>query len=166
MTDAAYWIEKLGLSRHPEGGWYRESYRAEESIEGRYLPRRFSGPRSLSTAIYFLLEAGDFSAFHRLKADEIWHFYDGGPLAIHALGENGFLHGKKLGRDHAGGQVLQLVIPAGSWFAAEVANASAYALVGCTVSPGFDFRDFELGDRRKLEAAFPSHAGLIGRLSR
>ncbi len=90
MTNSAkYWIDKLGLIAHPEGGYYRETYRSSLSIAREALPLQFTGPRLVSTAIYFLLEGENFSAFHRLRSDELWHFYVGGPLVVHVIEENG-----------------------------------------------------------------------------
>ena len=156
-------IAKLDLQPHPEGGFFRETYRAAESAPQRSLPDRFAGNRSYCTAIYFLLRGGDFSAFHRIKSDEMWHFYEGSPLAIHHI-EKGKLVTTILGCiDNA---VPQLVVPAGCWFAAEPVNKDAYALVGCTVAPGFDFADFELADRAAISREFPPLKAIINRLTR
>jgi hypothetical protein len=164
--DAQYWIRTLDMKRHPEGGCFRETYRAEESIPAEGLPERFGGARSFSTAIHFLLERGEFSAFHRIRSDEIWHFYDGHPLRLHVLGADGRLESPLLGRDPGRGQRLQVVVPAGAWFAAEVEDDGAFALVGCTVAPGFDFADFEMASCRDLLAAFPGQRERIVRLVR
>lgn len=165
-TTAAYWREALQLTRHVEGGSFRETYRAPLTITGDALPATFKGARHASTAIYFLLEDGDFSAFHRIAADELWHFYDGNTLYIYEIKPDGSLHVHRLGRDLAQGEQLQLAIPAGSWFASSVEETEGFALVGCTVAPGFDFADFELAGREELSKAFPQHAGLISLLTR
>jgi Uncharacterized conserved protein len=125
-----------------------------------------AGPRAASTGIYFLLEDGEFSAFHRIASDEMWHFYDGVTLHIYEIKPNGTLHVHRLGRDITQGEQLQLVIPGGSWFASSVEETGGFALVGCTVAPGFDFADFELAERAALSQLFPQHAGLIGMLTR
>lgn len=164
--DAACWIEQLGLARHPEGGWFRETYRSAGTIPVAGLPERFDGERAFSTAICFLLEQGDFSALHRLKSDEVWHFYDGAPLAVHMISPHGERSMFRLGRDVAQGERLQAAVPAGWWFGAELAAQGDYALVGCTVAPGFDFNDFEMAERTELMGMFPDHAALVMRLTR
>ena len=168
VSDAAFWIERLDLRPHPEGGYFRETYRASESIAPGGLPDRFEGARPFATAIYFLLTRDAFSAFHRIRSDELWHFYAGAPVTIAVLDSDGKgqLATHALGRDPTRGESLQVVVPAGAWFAAEVASAGAYALVGCTVAPGFDFADFELGDRVRLLECYPQHRGVIERLTR
>lgn len=161
-TTAAYWRDTLQLTKHIEGGAFRETYRAAASIE----PAGFKGPRNASTGIYFLLEDGDFSAFHRIASDEMWHFYDGTTLHIYEITSEGLLKVHRLGRDYSQGEQLQLVIPAGSWFASSVEESGGFALVGCTVAPGFDFADFELAKRKELSDLYPQHAGLIALLTR
>jgi hypothetical protein len=163
---AAYWIEHLQLTRHPEGGWFRETYRAAEFIPEPGLPTRFQGSRPFSTAILFLLERGDVSALHRLKSDEVWHFHEGVPLAVQVLDPDGRHYTLLLGRNPEMGEQLQAVVPAGCWFGAEPAGSGAFSLVGCTVAPGFDFADFEMARRNELAALFPGHWGLIERLTR
>ncbi|MFH0880415.1 MAG: cupin domain-containing protein [Lentisphaerota bacterium] len=161
MKTASDWIELLKLQRHPEGGYYRENYRAEEILNAQALPSRYGGPRSLCTSIYFLLAGEDKSHFHRLKSDEIWHFYDGTSLAVHALMPDGGHESWSLGPNPEDGDVLQLVIPRGAWFGAGVKKPGSFALIGCTVAPGFDFADFELADRKNLASLYPSHRALI-----
>jgi len=161
---AQYYIEHLQLQPHPEGGYYKETYRSAGSIAADYLPENVSGDRSYSTAIYFLLQQGDFSAFHRIKSDECWHFYDGGTLLIHVLHQNGEYSCTRLGKNIHEGEVFQYVVPAGAWFASE--PASFFTLVGCTVAPGFDFADFEMANREALGLQFPMHRELISRLYR
>jgi hypothetical protein len=164
--DAAFWIKTLGLAPHPEGGFYREVYRAAEAIPRRGLPKRYAAPRPFSTSIYYLLRAGDVSRFHRLRSDEVWHFYDGRPILLHLLGDDGGHRIVRLGRDATAGETFQAVVPAGRWFGAEVKGRTGYSLVGCTLAPGFDFADFELARREKLLKAFPARAALVGRLTR
>lgn len=158
-------VASLGLVPHPEGGFYRETYRAAEDIAHDALPARFTGTRSHATAIYYLLAAGDRSKLHRIRADEIWHFYEGDPLLIVAIAPDGALSVTTLGRDFGQGQVPQHVVPAGHWFGAIPAPGSAFALTGCTVSPGFDFADFELGARATLLQAYPQHRDWIEKLT-
>ena len=137
-------VRAYRLAPHPEGGFYREHYRSTDRVPGT--------SRALSTAIYFLLPAGAFSRLHRIDADEVWHFYDGGPLRIAEIAPDGRVRETLLGRDPGAGQVPSHVVPAGAWFGAAPAEGTAFALVGCTVSPGFEFEGFELADRAALLA--------------
>jgi hypothetical protein len=165
METARYWIDTLSLLPHPEGGWYRETYRCRETIPGTGLPQRFGSPRSFSTAIYFLLASGQFSAWHRIKSDELWFFHAGCPLAIHCLTADGGYHTISLGNTPDQGQSLQAMVPAGSWFAAQPLAANSFTLVSCTVAPGFDFSDFEMGERHELLTMFPRQREIIEQLS-
>ena len=166
MKEAAYWIKTLGLAPHPEGGWFRETYRCAETIPVPALPARFGGDRSFSTAIYFLLEGDRFSALHRIKSDELWFFHAGSPLSIHCLTEAGQHRQILLGPDPGRDEALQAAIPAGSWFGARVLAPDSFSLVSCTVAPGFDFFDFELAARGDLLSMFPCHQEIIVRLTR
>ena len=159
-------ITKLGLAPHPEGGWFRETYRATETVLGAVLPDRFSGDRSFCTAIYYLLEKGDISAFHRIKSDELWHFHTGTVLTVHLFSQEGEYQALPLSADLTAGASFQVVVPAGCWFGAEVTGGGDFSLVGCTVAPGFDFVDFEMADRESLLRQFPDHGELIRRLTR
>jgi predicted cupin superfamily sugar epimerase len=168
--NAADLVRRLGLLPHPEGGYFRETYRASESVAASALPRRFNGERSISTAIYFLLEAGQRSHLHRIRSDEVWHFYAGDPLLVVEIDAAGVLETTQLGGDLGAGAVFQHVVPAGRWFGAIPAEGGRFApmgftLVGCTVAPGFDFADFELGEKAALLAAFPRHGAWIDRLT-
>jgi predicted cupin superfamily sugar epimerase len=163
---ADHWIAVLNLVPHPEGGYFRETYRSAEEVPAGCLPARFPGARPFSTAIYFLLAAGDCSALHRLRADEVWHFYAGGRLTLHVIDADGALSEVRLGRDAGQTEHLQAVVRAGCWFGASLDAGSSYALVGCTVAPGFGFEDFELGGREALTLQFPQHRALIERLTR
>ena len=163
---ASYWVEQLALTRHPEGGWFRESYRSAELIPCSALPERFDEERSFSTAIYFLLEGGEISALHRLKSDEIWHFYEGASLVVQIIEPEGNHYTLQLGRDLDRGEQLQAVVPAGCWFGAELIGFGMYTLVGCCVAPGFDFNDFEMASGEELIALFPQHEALIRRMTR
>ena len=139
MTAKQY-VDLLKMTPHPEGGFYKECFRSKQSIQ---FPD-FEGERSVSTSIYFLLEKGQTSALHRIKSDEIWYFHDGQTLEIIELDEQGNEKITLLGKNLMSGEVLQHVVPAGIWFGARLAPNSEFCLVGCQVSPGFDFRDFEL----------------------
>jgi len=163
---AAYWIKKLQLDPHPEGGYYRQSYSAKVVLEKKALPPQFSGSRPASTAIYFLLQGKDFSAFHRIASDELWHFYLGGSLAIHVIEPEGNYFRIQLGNNSEAGEVFQAVVKAGCWFASELDDRNSFALVGCTVAPGFDFEDFELAERDQLQKSYPQHSKRIESLTR
>lgn len=163
---AAYWIQKLELNPHVEGGAFREVYRSELTLPKTVLPLFFQGSRNASTSIYFLLSRGQFSAFHRIASDELWHFYYGDPLYVYEIGHSGRLHTHVLGSNPENGETFQTVVKAGSWFASAPAPESEYALVGCTVAPGFDFADFELANRETLVTQHPDHAHLIRRFTR
>jgi len=158
--DAQYWIDRLGLSPHPEGGFYRVTYTSELTISKSALPSRFQGDRSASTAIYFLLHGGNFSAFHRIASDELWHFYAGNGLVVHVIDPEGNASELLLGEE------FQAVVKAGCWFGARVKDGAGFALVGCTVAPGFDFADFEMGKRGNLIRTYPAHRELIEGLTR
>lgn len=158
------WIKYLSLKAHPEGGFYQETYRSEGQIQIAE-----QGLRAYSTAIYFLLQGDDFSAFHRIKSDELWHFYAGNTLEIMVLDEaSGALERHLLGQDIEAGNHLQLVVPAGKWFASRLQKPQAehFALVGCTVAPGFDFEDFEMAKAADLVSEFPQHQDHIRNLCR
>jgi uncharacterized protein len=166
MTIVDKIIQRYHLQPHPEGGWYVQTYKSNEEIAASALPERFGGNRPFSTAIYFLLEQGNFSAFHRIKSDECWHFYEGDPLEIFVLQQNGELNTIVLGKDFEKGQLFQYVVPANCWFASRPAPGSSYCFVGCTVSPGFDFTDFELATVDSLTATYPKHQTIISELCR
>lgn len=166
MQRAEYYKNHLGLTKHPEGGYYKEIYRSSESIPAKVLPDRFNGPRKYCTSIYFLLEQGNFSAFHRILSDEIWHFYAGQSLEVIELQENGEAFITRLGSDLEKGEKLQHTVSANTWFASRVAEGGSFALVGCTVSPGFDFADFEMANQEELIRKFPQAKSLIEQLTR
>ncbi|MEO5562973.1 MAG: cupin domain-containing protein [Chitinophagaceae bacterium] len=163
---ADFWKQHLQLNFHVEGGWYSEVYRSALSFTQSQLPLSFNGTRSACTHIYFLLEKGNFSAFHKIKSDELWHFYSGDPLIIYEISETGELIKHLLGNDPQAGQSLFCVIKGGNWFASEVFNNAEYGLAGCSVSPGFDFNDFELAKKETLSKKYPQYAELIERLCR
>lgn len=164
--DAAYWLGKLRMTSHVEGGAFRELYRSELVIPRHSLPLFFQGDRPASTHIYFMLLSGQFSAFHRIASDEIWHFYSGDALLVHEITHSGRLVTHRLGGDPEKGESFVAVVHGGSWFASVLDAGGEYALVGCTVAPGFDFAEFELAERETLEAQYPGHADLIRQLTR
>jgi uncharacterized protein len=164
--NAQYWIDHLVLSPHPEGGCYRATYKSDLTIVQSALPGRFHDDRSASTAIYFLLEGKDFSAFHRIAADEVWHFYAGSALVVYVIDADGNYSELHLGDHPDAGEAFQAVVKAGCWFASRLKDAAGFALVGCTVAPGFEFADFELAAREELIRAYPGHRKLIEELTR
>ncbi|MCA9405179.1 MAG: cupin domain-containing protein [Candidatus Omnitrophica bacterium] len=161
MNAAEFRISQLQLQPHPEGGYYREVYRAADRVSSAGLPERYKDERALGTSIYFLLKAGEVSKFHRLQSDEIWYFHAGSPVAIHLISPTGEYQKEIVGLEIAEGQSLQVIIPHGHWFAAEVGFNGSYGLVSCAVFPGFEFNDFELADRNALLKLFPHHQDLI-----
>ncbi len=162
---ARKYIEKFQLEVHPEGGYYREVFRAGELILADHLPKRYKSARNYTTSIYFLLEGKQVSNFHRLKSDEQWHFYDGSSVVIYVIEEGGNLKKILLGRNIEKGESLQVVIKHNLWFGAELLDKTSFALIGCTVSPGFDFSDFELGTRTMLLNQYPDYENIINKLT-
>lgn len=165
MKNKEYWVEQLQLLPHPEGGYYKETYRSSLEVELDDLNCTGKGRRSLCTGIYFLMEKNNFSAFHRIQSDEMWHFYSGDPLIVHMINKEGVYSKQVIGDNIEEGQKLQYVVPANVWFASEVLEGGEYSLVGCTVSFGFDFNDFELATTKLMEE-YPEHTNLINRLIR
>ncbi len=161
MTRIEEIIKSLDLKSHPEGGYYKETYRSAGDINLDSLEKNYNGKRSYSTCIYFLLTSYDFSAFHKIKQDEIWHFHEGSPIQLHIISEKGVHQEYIIGNDFINGETPQLVVPGNHWFAASVTQDNSYALVSCTVSPGFDFSDFILPTREELNEKFPQHVSLI-----
>lgn len=159
-SDAERWIRALKLEPHPEGGWFRETFRSPARLPASALPARFAGERSLVTHIAYLLAAGARSRFHRLKADESWWHHGGGAMHLHLLlpaGASCLV---------VGGDTPQAVVPHGTWFAAEPEPGAAYSLVGCGVAPGFEYDDFELAERVALLAEHPAQRELVLRFTR
>lgn len=159
-------VKHLELAPHPEGGYFKETYRSLGIIPQESLPNVFDGDRHYATGIYYLLQSDDFSAFHKIHQDEMWHFYMGDALEITMISNDGKLSRIQLGQDITNGDVLQFTVPKDYWFAAKVTKLNSYALVGCTVAPGFDFRDFKLADRNALITQFPEHTETITSLTR
>ncbi|WP_248723543.1 cupin domain-containing protein [Seonamhaeicola sp. ML3] len=166
MTEAEKIAKLLDMQPHPEGGFFKETYRSEGSIDEADLNNHITGRRNYCTGIYFLLTSGSFSAFHRINQDEMWHFYKGSSLNLHVISEDGTYSKIIIGNDLEKGEVPQFTVKARDWFASEVIDNGDYALVGCTVSPGFDFRDFELPKRETLISKFPEHQEIITKLTR
>ncbi|HXX99169.1 MAG TPA: cupin domain-containing protein [Candidatus Bathyarchaeia archaeon] len=155
--DAQRWIDKLHLEKHPEGGYFVETYRSEQFVN---LPE-YDGPRNACSAIYYLLEGDQFSAFHKLKSDELLHFYVGSSMILHIIETDGRLNEVRLGPDVDNKETFQAVVKSGSWFAASIDNHNSYSLVGCTVSPGFDYNDWKLGEVETLAKTYPRHKSII-----
>jgi predicted cupin superfamily sugar epimerase len=157
--NANYLIENLELTKHPEGGYFKEVYRSAENLG--QLPARFSGERSTATSIYFLLNENDKSHFHKIRSDETWHFYSGSSAIIHMINKNGEYSKVVVGPNISEGEVFQFTIPYSVWFAAELVEKSSFGLFGCTVAPGFDFQDFELARADELKKLCPVEKDLI-----
>jgi hypothetical protein len=166
MYTADYWIAQLDLQAHVEGGAFKEIYRSRAAFPRNVLTPAHKGDRNAMTHIYFLLKHKEFSALHRIASDEIWHHYDGGPLTIYEITTGGILRTHLLGKNIENGEQLVVVIEAGSWFGSRVEEGNGYTLCGCTVSPGFDFEDFELADGEILKSIYPEHARIIEELTR
>lgn len=160
-----YWIRALNLKKHPEGGFFIETYRSVETIDCKIFSERFAGQRPLSTAIYFLLMGNQVSQFHRLKSDELWHFYYASSLTVHMIDQTGNYTKICLGSDHEKGEIFQTAIKKGIWLGATVDDTESFSLVGCTVSPGFDFKDFELADQKNMLEKYPQHELIIKKLT-
>ena len=166
MNSKQQLIDALDLLPHPEGGFYKEVYRSTGIISQNALPNVYQGDRNYATGIYFMLTSDTFSAFHKIHQDEAWHFYLGAPLRVHMISPEGKHTFIELGNHVQQGQQLQFVVPGGYWFGAEVISPGDYALVGCTVAPGFDFKDFILPTRSEMMALFPQHEAIIEKLTR
>ena len=165
MKDHKYWIESLKLEKHREGGFASQTYESPLRITDREIKSTFEGTRPLSTSIYFLIHDNNVSNFHRLKADEMWYFHEGISLNIAIISPEGELSEFKLGRDVENGEQLQVLVPSGSIFGAYMQDGKGYSLVGCMVSFGFDFKDFELFNRADLIKEYPAYRDLILKLT-
>jgi len=159
-------VKELDLLPHPEGGYYKETYRSEGKITQACLSSDFKGDRNMATGIYFLIEKGNFSALHKIKSDETWHFYYGDALEVIEINEQGLLTITCIGNNILNGEIFQHTVKANTWFGSRVSNNGNFSLVGCTVYPGFDFNDFELATRHELIQLFPQHKNLISELTR
>lgn len=167
MLTAEAIIAALGLQPHPvEGGWFRETYRSSDTIDPDQFSPPYPGPRSVGTAIYYLLTSGTFSAMHRLPGDEIFHFYGGDPVEMFLIRDDGTSEIHFLGANVLNGEHPQVVVPGGVWQGSSVTPAGKWALLGTTMAPGFDYADYETGRRDDLVARFPQHRDRIEALTR
>lgn len=162
---ATDYIDKLGLEPHPEGGYYKSTFQSAELISDQELKVNIDGKRHLYTSIYFLLTSKDISHFHRLISDEVWYYHAGSSLTIHMIKENGDYEEIKLGLNVEKGEVPQAVVPKNTIFGSSVMEKDTFSLVGCMVSPGFDFQDFELFTQNELLADYPDHEEIIKKLA-
>lgn len=158
--NAETFIQQLQMQQHPEGGYYSPSYRSETVIHDGEIRSQFNNDRLLWTSIYFLLKEGEKSHFHRLKSDEMWYFHAGSSLTVHMIHPDGSYSEEKLGLDIANGEKPQILVKKETIFGSSM-NVSGFSLVGCMVSPGFDFDDFELFDREELLTSYPQHESII-----
>ncbi|MGD2035181.1 MAG: cupin domain-containing protein [Bacteroidales bacterium] len=166
MNDHLHWIQYLNLKPHPEGGFFRETYRANLEVDQKHLPFGFSGNRKLSTSIYYLLRSEDISRFHRLHSDELWYYHYGSSLKVVMIDKEGNKHTWILGARPDKAEKLQVLIPAGTIFGAEVIDPDSFSLMGCMVSPGFEFDDFDMFDKEELLQAYPKHAAAIEKFTK
>jgi predicted cupin superfamily sugar epimerase len=158
-------IKHMGLERHPEGGYYKEFYKSNTIVPLKEEEGTFEQTRYSATSIYFLLSAGDISTFHRLKFDEVWYYHSGSPLDIYMINQGGELSIKRLGAELIKGEEPQILVSAGTIFGAKCPDDSLYTLLGCMVTPGFDFGDFELFSRSELLALYPRYHDIIIKLT-
>ena len=149
-----------------EGGYFRETYRSIDIISREALPSFYQTARCFGTAIYYLLTPDNFSALHKVNSDEIFHFYLGGPVEMLLLFPDGTGREVILGQDIQNGQLVQLVVPRGVWQGASLQQGGKYALLGTTVSPGFEYEDFVLGQCESLSAVYPQYTKRISELTR
>lgn len=165
MRNQNYWESRLGMEKHPEGGYYKAVYSSPIEVSSGNIKCSFQGSRPLSTSIYFMITGDSFSGFHSLKSDEIWYYHDGKSLEITIINEDGIVVVKKLGLDIDKGELPQVIVPAGSIFSAHIPEATGFSLVGCMVSFGFNFNDFKLYSKDELLKKFPNHRSLIEKLT-
>ena len=165
MNDANYYVTKLGMEPHPEGGFYKRTFESEEQTSDQELSVAFEGKRKLYTSIFFLLGSKDISHLHRLKSDELWYYHAGSPLTIHVIDEKGNYKESKLGINLDEGEIPQVLVPKNSIFGSSVRDEDTFSLVGCMVSPGFEFQDFELFTQEELLAKYPQHKDVIMKLA-
>jgi hypothetical protein len=159
-------IRLLHMEPHPEGGYFAEGYRSSEFLAREALPARYPGPRRTGTAIYYLLTAATFSEIHRVASDEIFHFYLGDPVEMLQLRPDGSTHRVAIGADLAQNMRPQVVVPHGVWQGSRLVPGGRFALLGCTVGPGFEYADYERGSRELLLAQYPEARELILALTR
>ena len=164
QIDEQYYITKLGLEPHPEGGFYKSTFASEAVISDQKLIRD-NKERKLFTSIYFLLRSQDISHFHRLKSDELWYYHGGSSLTVHVIDENGEYNEMKLGLDLENGERPQVLVRKNTIFGSSVKEENTFSLVGCMVSPGFDFEDFELFKQEELLQTYPQHKEIIMKMA-
>jgi hypothetical protein len=152
------------MKPHPEGGYFKETYRSLESVQAKGLPERYQKDRNLATVIYYLLESGDFSSFHRIKSDETWFHHFGCPMEIFIIERDGSLRRELIGDT----ENLKFATsnPGGQWIAARPSEKQSFSLVSCAVFPGFEYDDFEMGSREGLIQSYPDHGKIIKELTR
>ncbi|WP_342431623.1 cupin domain-containing protein [Neobacillus sp. FSL H8-0543] len=165
INDLQSWVSKLGLLPHPEGGYFKQTFQSEESTSDSELSVNFEGQRKLYTSIYFLLSSKDVSHFHRLKSDELWYYHAGSPLTVHVIHENGDYEEMKVGMNLDQGERPQILVKKNSIFGSSVMEKNTCSLVGCMVSPGFEFQDFELFTQAELVEKYPQHEEIIMKLA-
>lgn len=165
MYTAEYFVKNLNMTAHPEGGFYKETFASTENISDKDLDVNFEGSRMLWTSIYFLLRDGEVSNFHRLKSDEMWYYHSGSPLTIYIISPEGKLTAEQLGLNIENGEKPQVLVPKDYIFGSAM-NNEGYALVGCNVSPGFEFIDFELFERSFLMEKYPEYKEVILKLTK
>ena len=165
QQDPQYYISKLGLEPHPEGGYFKRTFASQEQITDQELTVHFEGKRMLYTSIYFLLTSNDVSHFHRLQSDELWYYHAGSPLSVHMIDENGEYTEHKLGLNLENGEVPQVLVPKNTIFGSSVKDRDTFSLVGCMVSPGFEYQDFELFTQEELLLKYPEHKEIIMKIA-
>ena len=165
MNDANYYVTKLGMEPHPEGGFYKRTFESKEQTSDQELSVEFEGKRKLYTSIFFLLGSKDISHLHRLKSDELWYYHAGSPLTIHVIDEKGDYKEHKLGINLDEGEIPQVLVTKNSIFGSSVSDEDTFSLVGCMVSPGFEFQDFELFTQEELLSKYPQHREVIMKLA-
>ena len=159
-------IEKFNLQPHPEGGYFAEVYRSDETVSKNALPERYNSERNFGTSIYFMIDGKNVSNFHRLKSDEFWYFHSGSAIEVHIINEDGSHEVKNLGNNVENDEIPSLLLPKGCWFGARLKNLESFGFVSCAVFPGFDFSDFELAQRDNLLEKFPHHKNIITELTK
>jgi uncharacterized protein len=162
--NAEYWINSLGLNPHPEGGFYKSTFASDVTISCVENIRE-DNQRKLFTSIFFLLRSNDISHFHRLKSDELWYYHGGSSLTIHVIDESGEYKEMKLGLNLEKGEVPQVLVSKNTIFGSSLMEEDTFSLVGCMVSPGFEFEDFELFSQDELLEMYPQHVEIIRKMA-
>ena len=166
-NEADFFVNLFNLQPHPEGGYFSQTFKSNHSVKSTDIERYGNNSRCAGTSIYYLLNKTDFSAWHKLQSDEIWHYYKGCEVIIYLIDKQNNLKSYVLGDPSKNiNAVFQISISSDTWFAAELIDKDSYCLIGCTVNPGFEFIDFELGDSNLLIHEFPQHEVIITKLTR